>query len=69
MPLTGKAKAAYQREYMRQRRAAARQGQPSHAPRPGHEAELDARIRDLEKMVLLERGARLNAEAKGQGGA
>ena len=46
MPLTGEARTKYQREYMRRRRATARQGKgaPSPAPMSGREAELQAAL-------------------------
>lgn len=71
MPLTGEAKAAYQRDYMRKRRAADRQakaapGQPAAA---GREADLEAALfserearRRVEAELAGERRARLAAE-------
>jgi hypothetical protein len=77
MPLTGEARTKYQREYMRRRRATARQGKgaPSPAPMSGREAELQAALvserngrRDLEAQLASERTRRLAAEAKAKAG-
>jgi hypothetical protein len=71
MPLTGEAKAAYQREYMKQRRAGSRPATKRAAA--SHVSELEAALdrerkarRDLAAELAGERRARMAAEARAE---
>jgi hypothetical protein len=76
MPLTGEAKTTYQREYMRRKRSGLTgsnggglAGEPQStagAAPTSREAELEARIRELEFEVFCEQRARRIAEAKAE---
>jgi hypothetical protein len=63
MPLMDEKRNAYFREYMRRRRAKMREAKPEFA----RSSELRARIRDLERLVEIERQGRLAAEARADG--
>jgi hypothetical protein len=63
MPLMDEKRNTYFREYMRRRRAKMREAKPELA----RSSELRARIRDLERLVEIERRGRLAAEGRADG--